>query len=299
MRIRPDTSIKNAFSAIVLRELKHINKWQKVAIKGQDPEGVHQLRISLRKLRSALLLFSPLINTDFTKSMNKAVKRYAKQLNFARDLDVYIENNIDEISPEFAHICYKQQKRAYRKVTRCLQNKTFQKNMRRWKKKLKSQNGLTIDKQKDEQLAEQTIKRFALAQLHYLREQCLLIQKLDDASTDEALHRLRIEFKQLRYACEFFRDVFDKEKMIQFISVIKVLQDELGSIHDCAVVEQLHHKIIPPTCNNTTVLFEKAYIENKQKEFSQQLRPQMYQHYADFISYPPAWATATKNKVNP
>jgi len=53
----------------------------------------------------------------------------------------------------------------------------------------------------------------------------------------EALHRLRIECKKLRYTAEFFRPLFSG--MDRFISHLKGLQQLLGLMNDVAVMENL------------------------------------------------------------
>src|SRR5690606_23546242 len=48
------------------------------------------------------------------------------------------------------------------------------------------------------------------------------------------LHQLRIEFKRLRYAVHFFRDVMGS-KAEDFIQDLKVIQDHLGRVNDVHV----------------------------------------------------------------
>jgi CHAD domain-containing protein len=59
-----------------------------------------------------------------------------------------------------------------------------------------------------------------------------------NSATVPQLHALRIEFKQLRYALEFFVEVLGKECK-QVIDLIKKLQDHLGDLHDADVACQI------------------------------------------------------------
>ena len=54
----------------------------------------------------------------------------------------------------------------------------------------------------------------------------------------EQLHRLRIAFKGLRYALEFFREVLGRDSE-QLIEEIKTLQDHLGDLQDAVVTGNL------------------------------------------------------------
>jgi len=51
----------------------------------------------------------------------------------------------------------------------------------------------------------------------------------------ETLHRLRIDFKKLRYACETYKVLYD-EQLAGFIDKLKDLQESLGDWHDWVVV---------------------------------------------------------------
>jgi CHAD domain-containing protein len=59
----------------------------------------------------------------------------------------------------------------------------------------------------------------------------------------EQLHALRIEFKKLRYALEFFREVLGKETK-DVINELKTLQDHLGDLNDANVACQILSEFI-------------------------------------------------------
>jgi len=53
-------------------------KWEPVALAGEDPEGVHQLRIGCKKLRYAAEFFAPLYG--------EAIKNFIRHLKALQDL---------------------------------------------------------------------------------------------------------------------------------------------------------------------------------------------------------------------
>ena len=53
-------------------------------------------------------------------------------------------------------------------------------------------------------------------------------------ATDTQLHALRIEFKKLRYAVEYFREILGGEAGL-IIQDLKMMQDHLGDFHDAVV----------------------------------------------------------------
>jgi len=73
-------------------------------------------------------------------------------------------------------------------------------------------------------------------------------RRIDAATADARLHRLRIQCKQLRYALEFFHSLFPPEPVAEIIRQAKSLQDYLGAYNDLAVQQQFlfeHLKQIP------------------------------------------------------
>jgi len=54
-------------------------------------------------------------------------------------------------------------------------------------------------------------------------------------SPDDALHRLRIQGKKLRYLLEFYCSLFPKSKINPLVKSLKRLQDNLGSFNDLSV----------------------------------------------------------------
>jgi CHAD domain-containing protein len=79
--LKSTITIGHTSRQLVSQELKSINKWRKIAIHAPDPEGVHQTRISLRKIRTALLIFKPVINSKFSQPLAKKLKQYVTVLD--------------------------------------------------------------------------------------------------------------------------------------------------------------------------------------------------------------------------
>jgi CHAD domain-containing protein len=52
-------------------------------------------------------------------------------------------------------------------------------------------------------------------------------------------HKFRIAVKKLRYTIEVFKDLFDSQKVAEFVRLLKPLQDDLGYINDVRVANEL------------------------------------------------------------
>ena len=60
------------------------------------PEGVHQMRVALRRLRSALVTFRPLLDREVTEPLRTEVKWLAAELGAVRDTQV-MRKRLDEL----------------------------------------------------------------------------------------------------------------------------------------------------------------------------------------------------------
>ena len=60
INLDPETAIGEAFAQIFCAAHGHVLANQAAAEDGRDPEGVHQMRVGLRRLRSALSLLRPI-----------------------------------------------------------------------------------------------------------------------------------------------------------------------------------------------------------------------------------------------
>ena len=61
------------------------------AIKGEDTEHVHQMRVAVRKLRFVLQFWNPLFDKKKTNSLNEELKWLAGELGQARDADILLQ----------------------------------------------------------------------------------------------------------------------------------------------------------------------------------------------------------------
>jgi inorganic triphosphatase YgiF len=83
----------DAFRTIGRSILRHIAA-NEVAIATADSEGVHQMRVGLRRLRAAISLFAPLFGDKQTERLKSELRWLTVKLAAARDLDVYLKSEI-------------------------------------------------------------------------------------------------------------------------------------------------------------------------------------------------------------
>lgn len=271
-----------ALPSLLLAELGHIKRWRRKAIKGKDPEGVHQLRVSLRRMRSALKVFSPVLNPGYRRRWRSELKSLAKELDHVRDLDVFLETHYSTTKADSAleSLLRKQKKQSQKKLAGQLRSKSFQKPCRKLKKQLKHKRWADRHCRNTSMLTT-TLAGKQLQQRYEVILQQKSTLKLED---ETALHQLRISIKQLRYGCELLAPVLKKKKNAAFIKAMKDLQDDLGLIHD-ASVQQAMLKDIPEAPRR-----EFSQIAEASRNNSQQLKSTLAARLNTFSELPLPWA---------
>src|SRR5262249_13586412 len=79
----------DALVAILSHCLAHFTANADCASEGVDPEGVHQMRVGVRRARAALVLFEALLPPERLRFFRSELRWLARELGNARDLDVF------------------------------------------------------------------------------------------------------------------------------------------------------------------------------------------------------------------
>lgn len=212
---------------------------------GKDIEGVHQARIAIRRIGTALSLFKSYLTGPDAAHIKTETRWLINVLGEARDLDVFLDEVLPAVladRPEDSDIlvvkaaAVKAQAAAYRKVRSALNSRRYTDVMltlgswieeRGWR-----QN--TEQKQLDAPLigtAEHLIgKRY---------RKVLKLGKSFATLTTDQRHDVRLALKKVRYAAEFFVGLYPEMKTRPFISAMRRLQNTLGASNDVATAEHL------------------------------------------------------------
>ena len=83
------------------------------------------------------------------------------------------------------------------------------------------------------------------------------------AADDTVLHALRVEYKQLRYALEFFQPILGRSAGA-FLSQVKAMQEILGRINDIAVFSEFVARIDDLPAEQSAIL--QSYISVRDAE---------------------------------
>jgi CHAD domain-containing protein len=207
------------------------------AVRDIDTEFLHDLRVAVRRTRSALKLAGRALPGDLAARYGPEFKWLGELTTPTRDLDVYllgfdqmsaglVAATSQELAP-FRHYLERARTTAHRELARGLRSSRFARLTSQWRSELAS----VRTPRTRPFVAGLAGQRIAVAQQRALRAG----QHITAASPATDLHDLRKRCKELRYLLEMFGSLYDPEQRWRAVRELKALQDCLGTFQDAEV----------------------------------------------------------------
>lgn len=249
LHLDASVTLDEAFETILRSCFHHLLQSLPAAEDGRNPEGVHQLRVSLRRLRSALDLMRSVGALSNLDALRSEAKWLAQDLSAARDWDVFQLDTLPMIAsacPAVAgfdtlgRAAARRQSEAYRKAHRALGDRrcaVFLIGLGGWIETRGWRNDVAAEDLG--QLAEPAVN-FAERILSEQHTKVLKRGRRFKSLSAEQVHRVRLAAKRLRYLSEFLLPLFaDRKSARRYSRRLAGLQEELGAFNDMAVTASL------------------------------------------------------------
>ncbi|WP_415033434.1 CHAD domain-containing protein [Azonexus sp.] len=227
-----------AVRRILLADLEHLQHNEAGLLGRKNPEYVHQARLALRRLRSSLAFFAPLLPADYTAHFAPRWQQLARQLGVTRDWDVLLHDTLAPIQhafPDDPHV-----------RSLCKQARLRAADSR----KTVTRHGNSNDYGR--LLIEFTAATYALAlpddtELHAFSQQRWQAWHADTQTLARhtapgkarQLHRLRRRLKALHGTAELLHELAPKLLTPERKQLLKTLLKVLGVHNDLVVARQL------------------------------------------------------------
>ncbi|MGZ8998600.1 MAG: CYTH and CHAD domain-containing protein, partial [Allosphingosinicella sp.] len=206
-------SVAEAFAAIVHTCLRHFRLNEDWIERERDPGALHQSRVAMRRLRSALTLFRPAVGGEEYERIREELRWFTGQLGEARNLDVFCarlprRRGGKEPKAEKAVRAALSERResAYDRAIEALGSARVRRLMLdlvAWVETGEWRSGGKAGRPIELFAAKQVARRWKR-----VRQAGSKLRTLNE----EPLHRLRIDIKKLRYASEFFKGLASSEE---------------------------------------------------------------------------------------
>jgi CHAD domain-containing protein len=282
--IPASATLAEAFSAIVSHLTLAMLAHAPAALAGETPEGVHQMRVALRRLRSALSLFRDHAGPEGAR-VSAGLKALAGRLGPARDWDVFIGGRLAAVRAAFprderigalAADAAAAREATYAGLREALDAPGF---------RLLSLSLAALARSGTE--APEPASAFAARALQRRLKRVLRHGEDLSALPVEALHVLRLDAKRLRYAAEMFGQLFPQKRTRRFLRALAALQEELGHINDAAVAATLLGHLAAPHENRA---FAVGVVEGWIAAKSDRAREAAFEAWDRFLERETFWA---------
>jgi triphosphatase len=272
--------------------LDHLLRNEDAALAG-DAEGIHQMRVAVRRLRAILSAFKPMLPDEQSQWVSQELRWFGDVLGEARNLDVFTS---DLLAParaalpdasEFerlAQAAERQRRKAHAGVAKAISSTHYTEALLallRW-----------LDGGDWHLAAAETLHAPVETLAPTLLDRCRA--KADKRAKDftrqspKKRHRLRIALKKLRYAAELFAPLYGGPETKQFIQRLKRLQDDLGDSNDVRVGRDIVAGLTPDK-RSTGIAHAGRRILAWHKRRIAENEPQLRHHLDELLAAAPFW----------
>lgn len=232
LKLERETMLPQAFQQIAGSCVRQF-RLNESLIAWNNPSALHQARVGLRRLRSAISTFRQILADDRLAPIQEDLRWLSGVLGRARNLDVLVLRAEHYL---FAEPLRTVAKAAYADVATALASQRARillLDLAQW-----LAVGSWLNSPETSIARRDPTRDFAITQLERYRRR---IKKNADNLVrldDPGRHRIRKDAKKLRYCAGFFQSLFDENKQVRrykrFIGALDRLLAELGTLNDVA-----------------------------------------------------------------
>ena len=245
--LSPDDTMAEAGRIILLRDFMIMLAHEAGAQSGADIEDVHEMRVSTRRMRSALRLLEPYYKDGVARKFRRSLSDIADVLGDIRDRDVLLDdmtrylpalNEAQQAELRSVMQLIEGEREAERADLHSLVDKRrYARFIERYHAFLATPGAEVVSRPQN--VVAPTLVRHVLPTVIY--EHLGIVRAYDsviETAPAPTLHQLRIEFKRLRYAITIFEEVLGTGARA-YLKELKTVQDHLGRIQDIATAHVL------------------------------------------------------------
>jgi triphosphatase len=233
--LAPDMTAGEAFRAVAHACIRQYRLNESRLVADDNAKALHQARVALRRLRSAISAFRPIVNGKKARRLNAELRWLTRQLGDARNIDVLIPRVRDKDAQAQLRAARAPAYATARRAMASDLTRELMIDLVEWLDVGKWTRRRRGHKLRAEPSIDYATR--AIGRLHgRLLSECDAIAGPDD----EARHELRKTAKKLRYTTEAFALLFDEGKLrkarLRYAAGLEKLQDELGALNDLAIM---------------------------------------------------------------
>lgn len=244
--LEPGIAVHEAFARLSAGVLDDLLANQPAALCGDEVEGIHQMRVGIRRLRSLLVLFEGFVEPHAAARFEDELRRLGRVLGEGRDWDVFLDESLPAVIETAADLktveplraaAGERRHAAHQAAKKAVQETSFTRFVlafRAWSASAEATMTDRVGEQALEELAPDMLDRLARK----------VEKRLAEADPDEpvTLHELRKSAKKLRYAIEYFDSLYGGRSE-RYYRRCSALQKRLGALNDLVTLQRLAEEL--------------------------------------------------------
>ena len=245
--LKPDMTVDESLRKIGLGSLRLFLRNELAALAGVS-DGIHQMRVALRRLRSALATVKRMLPEGQYEWVSQELRWLANILAAARNWDVLsssllapvrsaLPNDQDLIG--LGRICERERQSAYQSADAVIRSRQYTAALLKLSLWFASCSWRNQPVSQQSALLMAPIGTVAPSLIGRRYKQVKKAADRFDELTPQQRHEFRIAVKKLRYTVEFLKGLFDSDHVAGFVQRLKPLQDDAGYANDVRVAHQL------------------------------------------------------------
>ena len=235
-------TVPGMFLAILNSTLEHLRANEQPVAAGH-PEGVHQARVAIRRLRAALWAFRDILPGGGRKAFNREFRWFQGQLSPARDWHVFVEETLPAVrsaypgrrttAAQLSKNAREERTRVTSDIAGLFRDVRYTRLILRFTQWVAEQSASM-----ENSWSAQPVTEFAAGILDESHRIFLSDPRPLSRMSAKKRHTLRKRGKKLRYTCEFFSLLWPGQQTDRYLRSMKHLQEALGVINDVSVAGQ-------------------------------------------------------------
>ena len=240
-------TVESALQSIGRSCIGHLRGNEPAALSGQA-EGVHQIRVAVRRLRALLSAVKHMIPTEHHNWAQGELKWLAGELGPARNWDVFVANLLEPMERVpaaetdlklLAEAAEQRRRAAYARAKEAIESPRYTATMLKLAQWFEAQGWHDQPVSREAALLFATIGVVAPGLIERRWRQVRKRSRHFRELPPEQRHELRIALKKLRYTIEFLRGLFDGSEVKALEKRLKPLQEDLGLMNDLRTAHDL------------------------------------------------------------
>jgi inorganic triphosphatase YgiF len=243
LALDPGMAVEEVLRHIGRSCFAHLLRNEAAALAGQ-PEGVHQMRVAVRRLRSLLSAFKQLLPRDARRAVTDELAGLAAPLGPARNLDVFAAELLQPLRRErpdepgwgeIAAMVEQAGAEAHQRVGNEIRSARHTEAVLRLLRWFEGRGWRAPQASAAPEALGSPIGAIAPDILDRRRRKVRKRSRRFARMTPKERHRLRIAVKKLRYTVELLRSLYPERDVSRYAKRLKPVQDELGHANDIRV----------------------------------------------------------------